>query len=135
MSKSQLTEQFVHPLIVGAIGYAGAHALGEGDRFAYFAGMTISLPLFLGLTTGVSSAFGETLKQWVLPMLPNNASYVSVENTFLSPVLVGGVNALALQMLTKSRFTEGFLLGAGSEILGTYVYDGVIKGFTMNSKY
>lgn len=135
MSKSQLTEQFVHPLIVGAIGYAGAYALGEGEKIASFAGMTISLPLFLGLTTGVSSAFGETLKQWVLPMLPNNASYVSVENTFLSPVLVGGVNALALQLLTKSRITEGFLLGAGSEVLGSYVYNGVIKGWTMDSKY
>lgn len=135
MSKSQLTEQFVQPLIVGAIGWAGAYALGEGNKIASVGGMSISLPLFLGLTTGVSSAFGETLKQWVLPMLPNNSSYVSIENTFLSPVLVGGVNAVAIQFLTKTRLTEAFLLGAGSEILGTYLYDGVLKPYTMNTKY
>lgn len=128
--KAQLSEQFVHPLVVGALGYVGAYVMGEGNKVADIGSMSISLPLFLGISTGVSSAVGETFKQWVLPMV--SGKYSSIESTLLGPALVGGVDGLALQFLTKSRLMEGFLLGAGSEILGSYAYDGFIKPYTMD---
>jgi hypothetical protein len=129
MSKSQISEQFMHPLIVGVLGYAGAYVMGEGSKEAVIGGMTLSLPLFLGMATGISSAVGETLKQWVLPMLPNNNSFVPLENTFLAPVLVGGVDGIGVHLLTKTRFMEAFLLGAGSEVLGSYLYDGILAPY------
>jgi hypothetical protein len=135
MSGSKLSEQFVHPLIVGALGYAGAYIMGEGVKEVVIGGMSLSLPLFMGVTTGVSSAVGETLKQWVLPMLPNNVGFTSLENTFLAPALVGGVDGLSMYILTRTRFMEGFILGGGSEILGSYLYDGIIRPYTMNMKY
>lgn len=130
MSKSKLSEQFIHPLIVGALGYAGSHFMGDGGKEAVVGSMSVSLPLFMGVLTGASSVVGETLKQWVLPMLPNNASYVSMESTFLGPAIVGGVDGLAAYLLTKTRFTEGLILGAGSEIAGSYLYSGVIQPYT-----
>jgi hypothetical protein len=135
MSGSKLSEQFVHPLIVGGIGFLGSHLYGDGGKVAVIGGTSISLPVFLGAMTGISSAVGESLKQWVLPMLPNNSGFSSLENTFLAPALVGGVDGASMYFLTKSRFMEGFILGAGSEILGSYLYDGVIAPYTMNKKY
>ena len=129
MLGSKLSKQFVHPVIVGLIGYLGAHAMGEGNKKAIIGSLEFSLPMFFGITTGVSSAAGETLKQWVLPILPGNAGYVSLENTFLSPALVGGVDGAVMYLLTKTRFMEAFILGAGSEVLGSYLYDGLIKEY------
>lgn len=130
MSKSKLSEQFIQPLIVGGLGFLGSHFMGDGGKEAIVGSMNMSLPLFMGVVTGVSSAVGESLKQWVLPMLPNNMNYASMESTFLGPALVGGVDALAVYFLTKTRFTEGLLLGAGSEIAGSYLYSGVIAPYT-----
>ena len=87
------------------------------------------LPIFLGLVGTGSSIAGESLKQWVLPMLPGNGSYSMLESTFLQPALVGAVEGSALLFLTKTRFTEGFLLGAGSEIAGSYLYNGVVAPY------
>ena len=89
MIGSKLSEQFVHPLIVGGLGYLGAQLIGEGNKVTFVGGMRISVPLFIGTVTGASSAVGETLKQWVLPIIPGNVSYSSVESTFLGPALVG----------------------------------------------
>jgi len=130
MSKSQLSEQFIHPIIVGGLGYLGSHFMGDGKKVAVIGSMNLSLPMFMGAVTGISSAVGESLKQWVLPMLPNNMSYSSMESTFLSPAIVGGVDAAAVYILTKQRFGEGFMLGAGSEILGSYLYSGIIAPYT-----
>jgi hypothetical protein len=131
MSVSKLSEQFVHPLIVGGLAYVGANMMGEGNRMVKLAGLKMSLPLFFGVTTVASSAVGESLKQWILPMLPGNASFASLENTFLSPAIVGGVDAVTMYFLTRTRFVEAFALGAGSEVLGSYLYDGIIKNYTM----
>ena len=129
MSGSKISEQFLHPLVVGALGFTGAYFLGEGAKIAQVGGITMSLPMFLGLTTAVSSGLGETLKQWILPTFSNNMDYVSLESTLLSPALVGGVDAAATYFLTGTRFMEAFLLGAGSEVVGSYLYDGIIKPY------
>jgi hypothetical protein len=128
-TSSKVSEQFLHPFIVGLVSIAGSYASGESGKVAQIGGISLSLPVFQGIVTGLSSTGGETLKQWVLPMLPNNAMYSNMESTFLSPVLVGVTNGVAMHLLTKTRGKERFVLGAGSEIAGSYLYDGVIKNY------
>lgn len=128
-TSSKLSEQFLHPVVVGVLGYFGAHMAGDGNKVVTTFGMEQSLPSYIGLVTAASSLAGESLKQWVLPMLPNNQNYSSLESTFLQPGLTGLVDGTALFLLTGSRFMEGAVIGAASEIAGGYLYDGVIKPY------
>jgi len=126
---NKISENLLQPIVVGLVNTAGAYAMGEGDKSAIFSSLSVPLPIFLGLVGTGSSIAGESLKQWVLPMLPGNGSYSMLESTFLQPALVGAVEGSALLFLTKTRFTEGFLLGAGSEIAGSYLYNGVVAPY------
>lgn len=126
---SKLSENFIQPVVVGLVNVAGAYAVGEGNNSARLGGMSVPLPIFLGLVGSASSIAGETLKNYVLPMLPNNAKFASLEGVLLQPALCGLVEGSALQFLTKTRFKEGFILGAGSEIAGSYLYSGVVKPY------
>jgi hypothetical protein len=128
MSSSKLKNQFLRPLVVGAVSAVGAMAVG--------ANYNVTLPLlgaapkavFYGLLGAGSSFATETVHQWVLPYLPQSDSAVRAENALLAPAIHAGINVAALQvfyssMLKDIGFMEPILIGAGAEVVGAYGFD------------
>ena len=120
---------FTRPLIVGALAYFGSMAIdGVGEATVF--GVRMGMNTFYAITTIGSSLAGQSLKQWILPMLPNNGNYVQLESAFLLPALTGVVDGFVWQLFTNYGFAkEAFIVGFGSEILGSYIYDQIIKQY------
>jgi hypothetical protein len=126
-TSSKLKQQFVRPLVVGAISALGAKSMGG----QYLVDMPllgeVSKPVFYGVLGFGSSLVSETLHQWVLPYLPQSEEAVNAENALLSPALHAATNVLALKLLyptilSYSGIQEPIVIGAGAEIVGDYAF-------------
>jgi hypothetical protein len=125
-TSSKLAENIFEPLLVGGIAAAFVKFFyPETSSFKILG--TLSLPEYalVGITVGASSAVSETLKFWVLPYIPHNKSLAGLESMFLGPVITGVTSMIAFPILTDSKpksYVNGFLLGAGSDLTGKYIY-------------
>ena len=110
--------------IVGMVGgYAGAYMFG-GSGSLPFAGMDVSVPVALGSAIGAASFVGEYAAGYVLPMLPQSTGAAAAEGMVLKPALTAAAAYLTVSTLvgTVERPIQLMLLGAGSEVAGTYAY-------------
>jgi hypothetical protein len=125
-TSSKIAENLLEPLIVGGIATAAIKFMYPGSRTIKVLD-AFPLPdyLAIGLAVGASSAVSETLKLWVLPYLPNNKSFASLEGMLLGPALAGATSIVAMVALTDSKpasYLNSFLIGAGSDLAGKYLY-------------
>ena len=110
--------------IVGAVGgVAGAYMFG-GSGSLPFAGMDVSVPVALGSAIGAASFAGEYAAGYVLPMLPQSTGAAAAEGMVLKPALTAAAAYLTVSTLVGSvqQPLQLMLLGAGSEVAGTYAY-------------
>ena len=110
--------------IVGMVGgYAGAYMFG-GSGSLPFAGMDVSVPVALGSAIGAASFVGEYAAGYVLPMLPQSAGAAATEGMLLKPALTAAAAYLTVTTLVGAveQPIQLMLLGAGSEVAGTYAY-------------
>ena len=110
--------------IVGAIGgVAGAYLYG-GQGTLPLMGMDVSIPVALGVAIGSASFVGEFATGYVLPMLPQSAGAATMEGMLLRPAMTAGASYLTFSMLLGSveQPLQVLMLGAGSEIAGTYAW-------------
>ena len=110
--------------IVGAVGgVAGAYMFGSSGTLP-FAGMDVSVPVALGSAIGAASFVGEYAAGYVLPMLPQSTGAAAAEGMVLKPALTAAAAYLTVSTLVGSvqQPLQLMLLGAGSEVAGTYAY-------------
>ena len=120
-----MSSKIVKPLLVSVSAAIGSRVLfGE-------AGGAIDLPLLgsVGVMTAVAgSAFVASMvaqvgESYVLPYLPNNGKFASIEAKAVSPVLTGlAVSAILYPTLQDGALWKAFVLGAGSQVAGDYGY-------------
>lgn len=87
------------------------------------------------LATAIIAAFATWLgslgEDYILPYLPNNSNYATLENKLLNPVLTGGLFCLLFyNNINNDALLKMFLLGAGSNILSSYEADMIKPYFT-----
>jgi hypothetical protein len=132
MSSSSVKETFLSPLVVGSIAAIASYALGINGTVSVLGATDIPLHLWLGGVTFVASASGQTIKQYVLPLSLSQSDSQMV-SALTMPAIVGASNALLMYVLSGDLVGTGFLLGAGSQISGQYVYDNILKQYVSPS--
>ena len=111
-------------VIVGGIGgVAGAYMFGNSGNLPLM-GYDVSVPMALGGAIGTAAFIGEYAAPLVLGMLPQSSGMVAAESMMLKPALTAAAAYLTVSMLVGSveRPVQLMLLGAGSEVAGTYAY-------------
>jgi len=109
--------------IVGAVGgMAGSYLFGGGTL--PLMGMDVSVPVALGTAIGAASFVGEYAAGYVLPMLPQSPGAVKTEGMLLKPALTAAAayGTVTLLVGNVEQPLQLLLLGAGSEVAGTYAY-------------
>lgn len=139
MNYSKLVDTLAVPAVVGATA-AGVAYFGMGEKGNVpFYGTTINGAIGVFGAVGTASLIGEYLKNYLLPYIPSNSNYAELEATLINPVLTG-VSSAALFRLAAMQPIDGlslpppslgrtFLLGAGSEVAGKYLYDGLVSQY------
>ena len=99
-------------------------------------GLSLSAPIFYGVLGAGSSLASGTLREWVLPYLPQSEMAVKMESAALSPILSAATNVLAIKLLAPGMlshpsigYQSPIIIGAGAEFLaiGSYAFDNFVK--------
>ena len=123
---SKIMENVLSPVIVGSLAGLGLKLMYPQTRSVNLLGV-VSLPDYAvyGGLVGAASAVSESLKLWVLPLIPNN-QYVGLESLILAPAITGVTGSLAFNAFTDSKlnsFWTPFILAASSNFTGKSIYN------------
>jgi hypothetical protein len=133
MISLKLKNQFIRPLVIGAVSAVGAMVVGkplDGEIGLPLLG-AVSKPVFYGVLGATSSLATESVHQWVLPYLPQSDAAVKAENALLSPAIhaalnVGFIYLFDAELLRDIGMQEPIMLGIGSEIVGGYAFESFV---------
>ena len=130
MNNDQMQTYLLKPAIVGGIAYA-ASMVFVSDARVPFLGMELSANVAIGGAAALGNVASSLAHDYVLGMLPgNDPAMVEMQTAILGPALTGGATLLAAN-LTIGSITgmrpalELAAIGAGSHVLGSYVYNAV----------
>jgi hypothetical protein len=119
-----LMESVAKATVVGAVGgFAGAWLFG-GDGTLSLVGMDVSIPVALGVAIGSASFVGDYAAPKVLGLLPQSAGAVAAETMMLKPALTAAAayGTVTLLLGRVEQPLQLMMLGAGSEVAGSYAY-------------
>lgn len=115
------------PLSASTIAYLASMMFWEdtpSNRIKIF-GKELSNHMGMALVVGGSSLVSEFASEWILPLLPNNASYSDFEGKAVPPIVTGASALAFLYFTDPSKFKDWwmkvFILGAGSQVGGKYL--------------
>ena len=137
-NSQQVQTYLVKPAIAGTIAYGVSMIFVSGARVP-FCGMEISANVAIGGAAALGNVASSLAHDYVLGMLPGNTpEMVEIQASVLGPVLTGGATLLAANMtigsITGMRpALELAAIGAGSHVLGAYVYNAVSPTLSGNS--
>jgi hypothetical protein len=139
MNNEKVQVYLVKPAIIGGIAYATSMIFVSDARVPFF-GMDLSANVAIGGAAALGNVASTLAHDYVLGMLPGNTpEMVEWQSAILGPALTGGATLLAAN-LTIGSITgmrpalELAGIGAGSHVLGSYVYNAVspsMSGKTM----
>jgi len=123
MQSQKILETLSTPAVVAILGATGAYLIfGESGKVQFPIVGDMNALLGVGIVTGGSALIGEVSKNYILPYLPNNSQYSDLESKAISPVVSGVLTAAFLYpILDSNNLWKAVALGAGSEIVGSYV--------------
>ncbi len=125
MNSTKIADLLLKPALVGTFAGLGAYYIfGETGLFNFPIIGNVNTIIGIGAITAGSSFLGSLSEDYILPYLPNNAQYSSLEAKLITPVMSGLITTgLLYSSLNSDALFQVFLLGAGSNIAGTYSYD------------
>ena len=118
-------------LTVARTAYLALMALAPNSAYQSIGGvpLAVAFPVAVGAATVIS----DMSKQFVLDYIPGNKQYASAEGALVTAGLTGGATAGLLKIADRKGDIGGremfniALLGIGSEIGGTYLWDRVLQ--------
>lgn len=120
-------KEVIVPSAVSAVAAIGIYKflLGE-DLSAEVPFMSYVLPAYqvVGASSLIGSVAGEFLSDIVIPKIPKIQSLGSIQDMVVPPSITGITTYATLRLLVSedTSFKNGFLLGAGSSVVGKYAY-------------
>jgi|GEM_PF-5815487 len=132
-SRSKKYETAIKPLVVGVTTALVASQMSN-NSFAVRGLGQMPLWLVAGSAGMVSSYVSEVGHNYLYPALGASQRNATLASTVAGPALAGASLVGVLSILNKNvlsdpafGFSKTFLIGAGSEVAGSYLYDGVLK--------
>lgn len=122
----KLQEIFVPSLISSVASVAIYKFILQEDLSAEVPFMSYTLPAWQTVSASslIGSIAGEFLSDVVIPKIPKIQALGSVQDMIVPPSITGLTTYGTLRVLVSADtdFKNGFLLGAGSSVIGQYAY-------------
>ena len=121
---SKLSETFAKPALSGVVAAVGASILYGESGSVLIGSIAVPVPLLLFGTTLAADFVGELAHNYILPQLPANEKWSTLEGAIISPIAAGAASVLLLGpilgVLDESQYMKLFALEAGSVMAGDY---------------
>lgn len=119
------------PVMVGGTA-AAIVAITPGHRMINVRGYNVPNWLAIGLIAGASSAVSSTAEVAIEGLLPDGVrEFTMMGSRAVTPIATGGVVALGSAVLDGTASPQAllplFVIGAASEVLGTYTYQNFVQ--------
>lgn len=110
-------------VITGAIAGTAASLVFGQTGTSNLAGFNLPTGLAIGMANGASSLAADFAHEYVLPAIPGNQKYASIESAALGLGVAGAGTAYILNMENVGSETtmNAFLLGAASYAAGDWI--------------
>lgn len=119
------------PVLAGAIGWAGSKMFINPAGGSYnLAGYNVDANLLNGAIVGIGTFAGEMTKDFVLDYIPIPENIKEFGQMAVPPIMAGTGVTLVDYYFSNSLDPNMFLLGAASQIGGTYAWN-TIKSLAM----
>ena len=103
MSQQRIYNWLTRPIFTGALSYVASRLLNpevsNSNVILPLVGVNVSPHTYFAIVGWAGSGSVETLKAWVLPYLPQPAQAGIIEGAVLGPVVHGGLNVVATNLL------------------------------------
>jgi hypothetical protein len=136
----KIVDSLVQPLIVGAASY-GASMLAFSDMgYMYLPAVgNVSWHVGMGLIGASASVVNELAHNYILPKVARGERLANMESMLLAPVVSGASAVMIPSLLNPNIAKVGgnaklFLVGAGAEILGNYVFSAFVEPYLVKTK-
>ena len=110
-------------IITGAIAGTASSLIFNQGGSAEILGMTLPTNMAVGVANGASSLAADYAHEYILPSIPGNQKYATLESAALGLGVAGGGTAWILNSdnIGSATTMNAFLLGAGSYAAGDWV--------------
>lgn len=125
-----MNSSFVEPAVVGGTASALAMFLSNGSDIVNTPLGAVPGWVPVGVSVGVASYVADMVKDKVIPK--DNANQVVA--TLAKPAITGAAGVAALYATTAGNMDSdsvqgAFILGAASELLGSYIFDKAVSKY------
>lgn len=127
------TEMATRAAVTGGVGLLGSLVMGDQfSRSVNVGPLALPAPVAVGAAVAASSVAADISRNYVLPWIPGNEKFATMEGTALG-LGVAGVSSALLMGSTGSAqpFLYRAAVGAGSYAAGDYIHS---KLFTTESR-
>lgn len=126
MMMNDMKDSLMKGAVVGVVAATGSMVLFEGsDQPINVMGMNIPAYLLGGIGSFAGSLITDVGHNYILPVVQTNQKWIQYESIALGIGLSGASSTLVLGMLPSDKALNvgySFGLGAGSYIIGDYIY-------------
>lgn len=132
-------EYLLRPATIGAVGSGIAAILDPSAPAINLFGMSVPAPVGFGLMSAASAEIAEVARNMILPEVPFLKRFSRTESAIMIPLL-SGLSYWGLFKFTQDAERGNvpdlnvFGIGAGSALLGDWVYENVVKPNAISQK-
>jgi hypothetical protein len=130
-----MTDIVLKSIIVGGVAGLGSSFLFPSSETVPFLNMELSQPVGVGVAVGAASAVGSAVGKFVLPAIQPQGM-AQTESKLINPALTAAAS-YAVPLVFMGSVPNPIpliLLGAGSEVLGSYAFETVAPMLMMGEK-
>lgn len=124
---SKMMELWSKPLIVTAVTMGLAFAMGEtGSVVVPVVNTGVPLWVLYGAIAYPTSLVTVSVSEYLLPHIPGNKRYSSIEGALIQPAVHGLINGVAFGALT-GMIWDPVKIGIGAELVGGYISENFVN--------
>lgn len=118
---SRLSETLIQPALSGGINYVLAKASGKVSGSIRVFGLMMPYDLAQSLLTALISYFAESIKNYLIPMLP--IPNTGIVGSIADPSITASMSYVIYRLMGRKENMVQASLPFVSDLLGHYVYD------------
>lgn len=133
--KTVLANYVAKPSVVGLTAALGSYYLIDAANQIEILGLSLPMPIWVGILSGVGSAISILTHEQILSHIPVDEKYLNLESGIVNAIIPPAIALGSIQFLSNSKIPDlqsGLILAAliaAAEIGGDYVYIKFLKDF------
>lgn len=132
---AKVIDTLYSPVVAGLISWGiGPYIMGQPRSAIVPSPLNWSLGATMGAATALGTEVGVLLKDWILPMIPNNSTFANNQGLILTPILSGASTAALLFPFSDGSnntmfLGKAFIAGAVSTASADYLKTSILSPY------